>query len=77
MTVTITIECDGKRCLSRLDLNRQEFENWDMEMDNQKGRSLDAEEWGYDSINDLNYCPHCVKKMIESGELEEPRETEG
>jgi hypothetical protein len=60
MTLTAKFECDGNDCFNEHELSTCEPYDHEMLPDS----------WSFDEVNEFHYCPYCVKKMIENGELE-------
>ena len=58
MSVTITVSCDGMMC------GKYSYIDGDDLVEHL------PDDWSRDPASDFDYCPHCTKKMIESGELE-------
>lgn len=63
MSVEILMTCDGDGCFKAVEFDSPEH------IDAESCKKLG---WRYEGYNELHYCPACVKKMIESGEIESP-----
>lgn len=61
MAAKVVVECDGRSCFNETVFDFGVFCEGD----------LPTCYWSYDADNESYYCPSCVKKMIESGELDE------